>query len=282
MPNKWVKESLRLAIERNYLDRLIEIYPPIPTARDPLPEEIRTRIRELYEGRKMKELIVTILDVKRKYGYPFPIEHPYAALLGDLNPELRDKIIKLNPNVVETLSKILLDMGVNGIIRGMERPPDINRQLGHAFQQWLRRKFSDKSKFIFLKDLNYCPKDKICFFDGKDTAINKYVRTKLGIKAGDISFRRDVLVRVKDKIIIAEARFLSTSGGSQTRDINNTIEFIRKVQDLEIDNFVAIGLLDGIVWLNPSYRRMMESLDDNITVMSALLFDKFLEELTLS
>ena len=278
MANKWVEKSLKLAWERDYLDQLMNIYPAIPSFREPLPNDLRKKIKESFKHKKNKDLVETILSA-RKQNYPFPIEHPYAALLGGLPQKTKEVLLDKNPKVINIIAKILFLMGISDVIKGIERPPDINRQMGSLFKQWLKKNFSNKNEYSFNPDLLKSTKGKIAFFDGADIAIDSYVRQVLKIDIPQLSFRRDLLVKVNGIIIVGEARFLSTYGGSQTRDIENTLGFVRTVNTSDIKNFRAIAIIDGIVWFNTSYKKLIGGVPDSVPVMSALLIEDYLKEL---
>jgi len=278
MANKWVEKSLKLAWERDYLDQLMNIYPAIPSFREPLPNDLRKKIKESFKHKKDKDLVEVILSA-RKQNYPFPIEHPYAALLGGLPQKTKKVLLDKNPKVINIIAKILFLMGISDVIKGIERPPDINRQMGPFFKQWLKKNFSNKNEYSFAPDLLKSTKGKITFFDGADIAIDSYVRQVLKIDLPQLSFRRDLLVKVNGIIIVGEARFLSTYGGSQTRDIENTLGFVRTVNTSDIKNFRAIAIIDGIVWFNTSYKKLIGGVPDSVPVMSALLIEDYLKEL---
>ena len=278
MANKWVEKSLKLAWERDYLDQLMNIYPAIPSFREPLPNDLRKKIKESFKHKKDKDLVEAILSA-RKQNYPFPIEHPYAALLGGLPQETKKVLLDKNPKVINIIAKILFLMGISDVIKGIERPPDINRQMGPLFKQWLKKNFSNKNEYSFDPDLLKSTKGKITFFDGADMAIDSYIRQVLKVDLPQLSFRRDLLVKVDGIIIVGEARFLSTSGGSQTRDIENTLGFVRTVNTSDIKNFRAIAIIDGIVWFNTSYKKLIGGVPDSVPVMSALLIEDYLKEL---
>lgn len=278
MANKWVADSLELAWKCDYLDQLMAIYPAVPGMRERLPKELKVAIQRSFSLKEGRGLLETILSA-RKQKYPFPLEHPYAALLGGLPEKTKKLLLDKNPRVVGTIAKILFSMGVQNVVKGMERAPDINRQLGAAFRGWLRREFSNKKGYSFQQDLVNCPKGKITFFDGADMAIEAYIKTDLGIVLPNVSFKRDLLVNINGLIIVGEARFLSTSGGSQTRDIGNTLNFVRTVNESSIKNLKAIAMIDGVVWFNTSYKRIMSSVPDSVPVMSALLLEQYLQEI---
>jgi len=276
-------KTLKLAEEGDYLDKLLEIYPAGLPPERPLPEVIRKEIKELYEASRYEDLVIRLLDLR----YPFPVEHPYAALLRHLDRSQRMLVIGRNPQIIRVLANILASLGLNNIVRGVERPKDINRALGAAFRNWVRNKFA-KAPFRIV-DKSYqllkCSRDKeICIFIGSDVEIGSFVRERLRLEEHRARFfNRDILVKVRDTFILGEARFLSTPGGSQSRDLDNTLSFVEAME--KISAYVrnrdikvkGIALLDGIVWF---YRDYVETIKrraiGDVMVMSALFLEEYL------
>lgn len=278
MANKWVEKSLKLAWERDYLDQLMNIYPAIPGIREPLPNELKTKIKKSFSRKEGRALLEAILSARKK-GYPFPIEHPYAGILGGLPQKTKQVLLDRNPKLIKTIAKMLSIIGFSDVMKGMQRSPDINRQMGQVFKQWLKKHFGNKKAYSFGSDLLNPTKGKVTFFDGGDAAIETYIHDILKVDLAGLIFRRDLLVNVNGTIIVGEARFLSSSGGSQTRDIGNTLEFVRTVNMSNIQNFQAIAIIDGVVWFDTTYRKTMEGVPDSVPVMSALLIEDYLKEL---
>ncbi|MGC8961707.1 MAG: hypothetical protein ACP5K1_04595, partial [Candidatus Bathyarchaeia archaeon] len=104
------------------------------------------------------------------------------------------------------------------------------------------------------------------------TGIMKYLNEKYGYV---LDRGRDLLFRTKDKFVVGEALFLSTYGGSQTRDLKETIEFVKKMKG----RIVAVGILDGIVWFDGRYIKLLSGLAGDEPVLTALLLKDFLESL---
>jgi len=250
------------------LDKLSRVYPAEVLPRRPLDENEKKVIKELHENKKGKDLVMFLLELakRRDDKHPFPIEHPYASIFRQ-KPELIDK----NPRTFKLLEEILLKMPIEDIIKGCERPIDINRVMGQAFQKWLKEYFQAKGIPFLAPDEFASHKDE-AFLDGKDIKILEYANKVLGI---ELERGRDFLYKTKDKYVIGEARLLSTSGGSQTRDLRETISFIKRAKG----KVIAIGVLDGIVWFNNSYVKLLSTLGEDEPAMSVLLLDDFLDSL---
>jgi len=266
MVNEWVKRSLELALSPGYLDKLSEIYPASLSPQRPLSEQNRSKIRELHSSGKLKELFLFLLDLTRS-GHPFPIEHPYAAILRQ-KPEL----IKLNSVVVEQICSILQQMTPEEIIRGCERPADINKLMGSMFRSWIKNYFINNG-YRFVSPYEFENTQSYVFLNASNAKILEYVNSRLRIQ---LSKGRDFLAKMGGKIIIGEARFLSTKGGSQTRDLDETLSFVRTTKK----HLIAVAVLDGIVWFDRSYVKKLSELADDEPALSAILLKDFLESIT--
>jgi hypothetical protein len=262
--NEWVKRSLELADSSHYLDRLGQIYPSaIPPIR-PLGEEVKEQIRSFHAEKDWKNLLKLLFRITQE-GHPFPIEHPYASILRQ-----RPELIEKNPGVFQQLGEIVLSMGISEIVRGCERPADINRIMGSAFHRWIRQYFP-RQGYMFLSEYEFERSRGPSFLDAANAAILKYVNTKLGL---ELSRGRDFLFKNNDKCVIGEARFLSTGGGSQTRDLLETLNFVK---DAKRDNVIAVAVIDGIIWFNRSYVQRLLELEEDEPALSALLLKDFLQ-----
>ncbi|MCC6056770.1 MAG: hypothetical protein LM583_08855 [Desulfurococcaceae archaeon] len=288
--NLWTMRTLELAEKGDYLDKLLEIYPAELPPDRPLREDIKKEIKNLYEAGKYEDLVIRLLDLER----PFPVEHPYAALLRHLDKSRRIMVMKRNPQVVKVLADLLASLGLNNIIKGVERPKDINRVLGVVFKNWVKNKFTREPFRIVggSRNLLRCNTDKeICIFVGSDEEIGSFVREYLESKKLELErlsvsahfFYRDILINVRGIFILGEARFLSTPGGSQSRDLENTLTFVETMEKISAlaknrgIEIKGIALLDGIVWF---YRSYVETIRQRATgdkvVMSALFLEEYL------
>jgi hypothetical protein len=276
-------KTLKLAEEGDYLDKLLEIYPAGLPPERPLPEVIREEIKELYEAGRYEDLVIRLLDLR----HPFPVEHPYAALLRHLDRSQRMSVIKRNPQIIKVLANILASLGLNNIIRGVERPKDINRALGAAFRNWVGNKFA-RTPFRIVDEsyqLLRCSRDKeICIFIGSDVEIGSFVRERLRLEEPRTRFfNRDILVYLRDTFILGEARFLSTPGGSQSRDLDNILSFVEAMEEISAHarnrgiKIKGIALLDGIVWFYGDYvETIIRRAIGDVVVMSALFLEDYL------
>jgi len=284
--NYWAKKTLDLAAKGDYLDRLLEIYPAKLPPERPLSDVVRQTIIDLYQEERYEDLVVFLIDLK-DYDYPFPIEHPYAALLRHLGKAQRSSVIKRNPQVIKELADLLVSLSLNSILRGMKRPKDINRALGAAFKTWVNKKFTNPP-FRVVNDcamLPRCSSNEICIYAGPDEKIAEFVRTHLGLAEPTKGFfDRDIVAKVKGIYVIGEARFLSTPGGSQSRDLDNTLRFVETMEEMATRStevkLKGVALLDGVVWFYSPYVKEIErrAVNDRV-VMSALFLEEYLLDL---
>lgn len=261
--NKWIKASIELANSPRYLDKLTEIYPSVPTERAPLPPSVKGQIGELQEPKSEAELIDLLIHLR---SHPFPFEHPYVSILRAM-----PNLIKQNPVVVRDIGNILRKLGTKGIINGCERPPDLNRQMGHSFRNWLKRKFQPKG-YRFLDEYTFSTYDGNAFLNCGDKKISAYANSHLGC---NINRGRDLLAKVNGKYTIGEARFLSSGGGSQSRDVRETINFVKD----KIGRVKKIAVIDGMPWFDADMLGVIKTLDNDEVGLSALLLDDFLQTL---
>jgi len=279
--NPWTWKTLELAQNGNYLDRLLEVYPAELPPERPLPSDIKAMIVDLYQSGRYEDLVILLIGLK---DYPFPIEHPYAALLRHLKGSSRKKVINNNPQIIRTLAEATASLGLNNIIRGVERPKDINRMLGAKFKEWVDRKFRRQpfSVVNYPDQLLDCGSSEICIYAGSDVSIAEFVKNRLGLKEPEEGFfNRDVIAKVKDVYVVGEARFLSTPGGSQTRDVRNTLDFVKRMEEISGGmkgvKVKGIALIDGIVWYYEEYiNRVKEVAVGDRVVMSALFLEEYL------
>jgi hypothetical protein len=264
--NEWVKKSIEIANSEGYLDRLSEVYPAKTLPIRPLNQQVSIRIHSLHEKGDMEGLLKLLLEIT-KSGHPFPIEHPYASIFRQ-----KPNLIEKNPKVFQELGKIILNMPVEDIIKGLERPIDINRVMGQAFYNWFTNYFPNRGIPVLHEYQFMDNKINRCFFKGRDKDILRFVNKTLGF---NLERGRDFLYKKNDKFVVGEARFLSTGGGSQNRDLTETIRFIKQTKG----NVIGVGVLDGIVWFNKKYLEMLSNLGHDEPALTVLLLEDFLNKL---
>lgn len=86
---------------------------------------------------------------------------------------------------------------------------------------------------------------------------------------------RGFIAKVGDKFVIGEARFLSTSGGSQGRDVREAVSFAKD----KVGKVIKMAVLDGMVWFDKRMLAVPQSLEDDEPALSVLLLEDLLESL---
>ena len=127
--NIWTKKSIELANEYNYLDLLYEIYPMSVNLRRTLNTADKKMITQNFNDRNSKELLKVLLKQEI-----FPIKDSYVAYLK------RDcTAIDRNPTIVDRLTKMLYEMGLDEIFAKITEPKETNRQIGPMFKDWISK-----------------------------------------------------------------------------------------------------------------------------------------------
>lgn len=224
---------------------------------------VKSQIAALQSKANEAELITLLINIST---HPFPFEHPYVSLLRTM-----PNLIKQNPVVVRDIGNILRNLGTEGIIKGCERPPDLNRQMGHSFQGWLKRKFQPIG-YSFLDEDRFESYAGKAFLSASDKRITAFANERLGCHIGR---GRDLLAKINGEYVIGEARFLSSGGGSQSRDVRETIAFAKD----RVGRATKIAIMDGMVWFDSDMLNVIETLDDDEVGLSAILLEDYLNTL---
>ncbi|MEM1832554.1 MAG: hypothetical protein QXJ97_13615, partial [Desulfurococcaceae archaeon] len=171
--NMYTQKSVELARSKNYLDKIIDVYPARLPPERPLPANIAENVQKLYEQGRYCDIVQLLLDLK---DHPFPVEHPYASLLRYLRPEERLNVLKRNQRLLEELIFVIKELGVEGIIRGLKRPKDINRMLGYAFKSWIKKEFATQPFKVVDNPhkLITCDQNSICIYGDSDNKISEF------------------------------------------------------------------------------------------------------------
>lgn len=255
--NKWVAESIKLANSKGYLDKLFDVYPTNMGLTRNLSENLIGKFKKDFNKRNKTELIKDLL------GFPkFPIDDPYIASL-----RRHSFLFSKNPKTIDRIAKRLFAMDLDIILELSTAPKKPSRQLGHVFDDWLK-----KEEYRFLEEGKFKTFTGTSFLKGgnrdlKDFAV-KHLEIK-GLKKG-----LDFILKIKNKYIIGEAKFLTDYGGTQNNQFRDAIS----VAKIKKDNVSGIAVLDGIVWFesNAYMHKTVKSLKS--IALSALLLKSFIKE----
>lgn len=265
--NNWIQNSLKLASSRGYLDKLLNVYPVDTTIKRQISPKVKKTIINALKSNDKKELISTLLRLDR-----FPIDDPYIGFIR------KDKnALDYNPKTLERINKRLHMLGIHDILDGISRPESSSRKMGQMFKKWLY----DLGYPVLNADQILKTKATVAILAGGDKSLKAFAKKELGYK-GDKGL--DLVIKVGEKFIIGEAKFISTTGGTQDKSFREGINFIKH----KSGKALRIAVLDGVIWIRSKQKKKTinlnlyesaDKLNSNQIVLSALLLKDFIEEL---
>lgn len=256
--NEWVRRSIELANGPGYLDRLSEVYPARGAERS-ISNSARVTIRNAYNERDGAILLKTLVRLEK-----FPITDSYVGFLKAGGAAAIDS----NPRTVARIAEILLSMPVEAIVAGCEEPKRASRRLGSAFRQWLTtigyEAESDGTEFRRRRG--------IVVFGGSNGAKKKFANESLGC---ELSKNPDLLIKVRERYVVGEAKFISRHGGGQDRQFDDAIAMVRA----RAGSAIRVAIVDGAIWIPNAGQKFATLSQLEEPVLSALLLKEFLESL---
>lgn len=256
--DKWAKRSIEIANAPGYLDRLHEVYPIVPQGQRELPASIKEQLRIYYDEKSKNKLIKTLLRLEK-----FPIDDPYVAFLR----KKRGLFIDYNPKTVERIARRIFSMGFEAIIKGVEEPKKVSRQSGALFRNWLHT-----LGYPFLSEQEFGSYRDMAFLQGNDGQLMDYANTILHC---DLRKGIDLLAKVGENYVLAEAKFVTDYGGGQASQVKDAMRLLESEQD----NATKIAILDGVIWIKDGAKMHKTVCQSEKVILSALLLKDFLEEL---
>lgn len=264
--NIWTEKSIELASQRNYLDLLYKVYPMSLNLRRELDESTQNKIKDFLEKRDKHNLLLTLLEQEI-----FPIKDSYVAYLK------RDKTaIERNPNTVDRLFGMLIEMGFDEIIDKVTLPKETNRQIGPLFKRWIdtgalgAEITTDPEEF-----LNY---NGNIVFNSSDLAMSDFARTYLGYHHDK---GLDFIAKFNNQYILAEAKFLTDFGGHQNAQFNDAISTMKSKLKHTDKKVKIISILDGVLYIKGNHKMMksLQSFNNNDVVISSVLLRDYLYQI---
>jgi len=255
--NEWVKKSIEIANAPRYLDKLHEVYPVIQETEREIPEEVKNRLKKVYNERDDLALIKELLKLPK-----FPVKDPYVAFLRK-----RKVFIEYNPQTVQRIVNRIRLMGYDAMIESIEEPKEFNRQIGTLFKRWL-----PKIGYPTLTIEEFETYDKIAFLEGSDAQLKDFANTVLDC---DLDKGPDFLAKVGKRYVIGEAKFLTDYGGHQNAQFEDALRLLRNKKGKAI----RIAVLDGVVWIKDSTKMYRTVCQLEEVALTALLLKDFLESL---
>lgn len=256
--NHWTQLSIDFANQRNYLDKLFQVYPTIPEdIREIEPSKWKV-IENAFNEQDKLSLLENLLSLDL-----FPIKDSYVAYLK------RDKsAIKRNPATVDRLCGRLNEMGLDKIFEKCTEPKETNRQIGPLFHRWLNK------GTIGVPVVSRNQFDDIqgnAILDAGDREMMDYARQKFNYQRNK---GLDFIAKFNGKYIIGEAKFLTDFGGHQNAQFSDAISTLKS----DVEGAIKIAILDGVLYIksrNKMYREITTKYSD-FNIMSALVLRDFL------
>lgn len=125
--NEWVARSIELANERDYLDRLHEVYPVTPNPPRSIDPVRWEQVTNALDTSNDNTLLGALLDFDL-----FPIKHPFIAYMK------KDRAsVRRNPETVKRIASELRSHNHTQLRRMCSAPKETNRQIGPMFSRWV-------------------------------------------------------------------------------------------------------------------------------------------------
>tara|TARA_B100001564_G_C20664819_1_gene683250 strand:- start:200 stop:1000 length:801 start_codon:yes stop_codon:yes gene_type:complete len=265
--NRWIKRSLYVANNPNYLDNLYRVYPIQQSGTRPLNAGLWTQIEREYNAGNWEMVIELLIDSRNDI---FPIKDGYVGFWR------QDKsTISSNPGQVQRIATILSSMTFEGMKKACSRPKESNQTIGPMFRNWYKQ--ASNSLGIPVMDLaTFQATSRDAILDGSDDVLKQYATDNLGYS---INKGLDFIARVNGKYVIGEAKWITTPGGNQDKSFQDAKAM---VEDSNLhSNVIPIMILDGVLYL-ASRGKLYVNLTENYkeyNIMSALVLKEFLASL---
>jgi len=255
----WFEMSLEIVKGQGYLDKLRAIYPINENSPRIIDKEQIRKIQNYFDQKDPVGLVKECMNLKK-----FPLDNPYISILRDNN------IFKNNPETVNVIGNILLNMDFENLKALIRSPKSGSRQFGNSFKRWLRSNYTNND-FLSEKDFKNFNGNELKFLDGSDTKLKDYIYNNFGInteKGLDFVFRKN------GKIYFGEAKFITDYGGTQTNQLDIALDIASK----NTDEVGTIAVIDGIPWLKKTYLEKIKKVR-NDNVITALLLHQYISSL---
>lgn len=259
--NYWTKLSIDFANQRNYLDKLFEVYPTIPEDIRDIDNNIWNYVEASYKAKDNLNLVKYLLDLPL-----FPIKDSYVAYLK------RDSsAISRNPETINRLAGRLYQMGLNKIFEKCTEPKETNRQIGPLFKRWLAK---GTLGVPLLPQSEFNKTKNNAILDAGDAELKKYACDSLNYNANK---GLDFIARFNNKYVVGEAKFLTDFGGHQNAQFNDAITLLRN----KTVSAIKIAVLDGVLYINSNNKmnKFLKETSHNYNILSCLVLREFLYQI---
>ena len=256
--NYWTEISIELANQRNYLDLLFSVYPMIPEDIREIDKEKWALVESSFNKKDNQKLLRSLLNLNL-----FPIKDSYVAYLR----KDRSSILR-NPETVDRLCGRFYSMGLNEIFEKVSSPKETNRQIGPFFKRWVAKGVLG-IPMLPLESFSNTNENAILL--GSDADLKHYATQHLGYTG---TKGLDLLLRIHQQYVIAEAKFLTDYGGHQNAQFEDAKNLLLDTSA----NAIHIAILDGVLYIpgrNKLFRYISSENSDRL-IMSSLVLSDFI------
>ncbi|MEI6533434.1 MAG: restriction endonuclease [Candidatus Roizmanbacteria bacterium] len=259
--NYWTDLSIQFANQRNYLDELFKIYPTIPDGIRDVNVEKWKNAEEAFNNKDDAKLLDVLLDMPL-----FPIKDSYVAYLK------RDQTaIKRNPETVGRLCGRLYQMGLTKIFERVSEPKETNRQIGPLFRRWLQK---GELGLPLLELAEFIKSSENAILNSADAGLMLFAREHLGYQG---TKGLDMVIRMHNKYVIGEAKFLTDFGGHQNAQFEDAKNLLKD----KSARAIKVGILDGVLYIKGRGKMYMYATQnkEEYNILSCLLLREFLYQI---
>jgi len=262
--NIWTQKSIELANQRDYLDQLFKIYPLGENLVRSLGNSVVEGVKKAMDERNNVELIETLLKHEK-----FPFKDSYVAFLRD------DKTAAgRNPQTVNRLAGKIYEMGFEKVINKMSEPKETNTQMGNLFRGWLQK--GSLGAELTTDEDRFLNEDGNFVLNLSDAGLMQFARQNLGYTKEK---GLDLVVKFNNIFVIAEAKFITSSGGNQDKQMDDAITTLRARVYKTEHNVLPIAIIDGVPYLetkNSKAQKAVRTAQNDEHILSALFLREFL------
>ena len=254
--NPWSQKTLAFVRNNDYLDKLQLVYPHEEKERD-ITTNTLEEIKRAYKAGDREKLLDLLLDLEK-----FPYKDSYVGFLRE------DRLaIQRNPETVKRIHSRLTDMGLEGIIAGINTPKEANTRRGNQFIRWAKDTFEQVDVRGFEKS-----GDSIVMLNADETTARDFLNKNLGL---GLSKRPDFVAKAGKEYVVGEAKFLSSTGGNQGRAFEDGMSLANHSHGKAHKIFI----LDGIHWIKTGSNEFGRISHSNSAIFSVLLLQSYLNDI---
>ena len=263
--NYWTVQSLNLANQSDYLDRLSEIYDvPLNQEREDLDAVLWQQIEAAYRGGNNEELVALVLRLNKS-----PISEPYLGYL-----RLDISAINRNPQTINRIANRLHEYSLRELKVLCQQPINPSRQMGAKFKNWLTEEHLGLPVFDNVEDFDNFEGNAVLSLS--DNLLKEYAERNLGYTREK---GLDFLAKIKGQYVIGEAKLLTNEGGSQNNQFNDAVSLL----DTQLRDDIVIhkiAIIDGVVYIG-SIQRFMNfyNRNEDKVILSCLKLREYIDSL---